>query len=301
MSAILAVSSFGYLLTPRATAPAQRACVSMSALDGKVVPTGGMASVPKVGVLAVQGGFRAHIDAVERQGCVQGVEVRSAEDLEGLDALILPGGESTAQGHALVKADMLEPVREFAAAKPTWGVCAGMILLADELAGSAAQPLIGGLKVTVERNAFGRQIDSRYRSMELSEAAKQSELGDAAYFIRAPLVAKAGEGVEVLATVPGEDETKVAAVRQDKMLATCFHPEISSDDSWLQYFLSEVRLRPAPGLDTAPPLPPWPATAGALRLATPTLFVIAAPASPRGLRPPPLPTSPPSAPRHPAL
>ena len=300
MSAILAVSSFGYLLTPRATAPAQRACVSMSALDGKVVPTGGMASVPKVGVLAVQGGFRAHIDAVERQGCVQGVEVRSAEDLEGLDALILPGGESTAQGHALVKADMLEPVREFAAAKPTWGVCAGMILLADELAGSAAQPLIGGLKVTVERNAFGRQIDSRYRSMELSEAAKQSELGDAAYFIRAPLVAKAGEGVEVLATVPGEDETKVAAVRQDKMLATCFHPEISSDDSWLQYFLSEVRLRPAPGLDTTP-LPPWPATAGALRLATPTLFVIAAPASPRGLRPPPPLTSPPSAPRHPAL
>ena len=194
---------------------------------------------------------------------------------------------------------MLEPVREFAAAKPTWGVCAGMILLADELAGSAAQPLIGGLKVTVERNAFGRQIDSRYRSMELSEAAKQSELGDAAYFIRAPLVAKAGEGVEVLATVPGEDETKVAAVRQDKMLATCFHPEISSDDSWLQYFLSEVRLRPAPGPDTTPPppgrqqrapsaSPPRPCSSSQPRR-RPAAFV------------PPPPTSPPSAPRHPAL
>merc|ERR1719199_48145 len=111
--------------------------------------------------------------------------------------------------------------------------------MADELEGSTSQPLIGGLKVSVERNAFGRQIDSRYRSIEPSDAAKAADLGSDAYFIRAPIVSTLGEGVEVLATMPG-DATKAAAVRQDKMLATCFHPEISSDDSWLQYFLSEV-------------------------------------------------------------
>ena len=126
---------------------------------------------------------------------------------------------------------MLEAVQAFAAKKPVWGICAGLILLADKLDGATNQPLIGGLKVTVKRNAFGRQIDSRYRAMQLSDAALAAELGDKAYFIRAPLVAKAGDGVEILATLPGDDETKVAAVRQDKLLATCFHPEISSDDT----------------------------------------------------------------------
>jgi len=221
------------MMTPRAPG-ASRASVIM-AVPAPAAPVG----LPKVGVMAVQGGFAAHLEALERQSSVEGVEVRSAEDLEGLDALILPGGESTAQGHILSRSGMLEATREFAATKPVWGVCAGMILMADELSGSAAQPLIGGLKVTVERNAFGRQIDSRYRSIELSDAAKAADLGSDAYFIRAPIVSTAGEGVEVLATMPG-DASKAAAVRQDKMLATCFHPEISSDDSWLQYFLSEV-------------------------------------------------------------
>ena len=221
------------MMTPRAPG-ASRASVIM-AVPAPAAPVG----LPKVGVMAVQGGFAAHLEALERQSSVEGVEVRSAEDLEGLDALILPGGESTAQGHILSRSGMLEATREFAATKPVWGVCAGMILMADELSGSAAQPLIGGLKVTVERNAFGRQIDSRYRSIELSDASKAADLGSDAYFIRAPIVSTAGEGVEVLATMPG-DASKAAAVRQDKMLATCFHPEISSDDSWLQYFLSEV-------------------------------------------------------------
>ena len=227
------------MMTPRAPG-ASRASVIM-AVPAPAAPVG----LPKVGVMAVQGGFAAHLEALERQSSVEGVEVRSAEDLEGLDALILPGGESTAQGHILSRSGMLEATREFAATKPVWGVCAGMILMADELSGSAAQPLIGGLKVTVERNAFGRQIDSRYRSIELSDAAKAADLGSDAYFIRAPIVSTAGEGVEVLATMPG-DASKAAAVRQDKMLATCFHPEISSDDSWLQYFLSEVAAEPDP-------------------------------------------------------
>jgi len=248
------ISSYSALLTPRAGPHATRASVAMA-----VPPPSAGPALPKVGVLAVQGGFAAQLEALDRQGSVQGVEVRSAEDLDGLAALILPGGESTAQGHILSRSDMLGPVRDFASAKPVWGVCAGMILMADELSGSATQPLIGGLKVTVERNAFGRQIDSRYRSMDLSDSAKESGLGEAAYFIRAPIVATVGEGVEVLATMPG-DATKAAAVRQDKMLATCFHPEISSDDSWLQYFLSEV-AGIASTTATAPPKPttvaPW--------------------------------------------
>ena len=249
------LSTFSALLAPRAAPHATRASVVMASV---LAPAAGPA-LPKVGVMAVQGGFAAQLQALKRQGSVQGVEVRSAEDLEGLAALILPGGESTAQGHILSRSDMLGPVREFASKKPVWGVCAGMILLADELSGSAKQPLIGGLKVTVERNAFGRQIDSRFRSMELSDAAKESGLGDAAYFIRAPIVASVGEGVEVLATMPG-DATKAAAVRQDKLLATCFHPEISSDDSWLQYFLSDV-AGIAPTTAVPPPKPttvaPW--------------------------------------------
>ena len=181
---------------------------------------------------------------------------------------------------------MLDAVRTFASANPVWGICAGMILLADELAGTDAQPLVGGLKVTVERNAFGRQvrlpaallmplsfraphvdrppfeqIDSRFRSMELTGAAAERGLGDSAYFIRAPLVESVGEGVEVLATLPG-DASKVAAVRQDKLMATCFHPEISSDDSWLQYFLTDVAaLAPASAAAVPPPKPtssaPW--------------------------------------------
>jgi len=229
----LFVSPLSAMMAPRAPG-ASRASVIM-AVPAPAAPVG----LPKVGVMAVQGGFAAQLEALERQSSVEGVEVRSVEDLEGLDALILPGGESTAQGHILSRSGMLEATREFAATKPVWGVCAGMILMADELSGSAAQPLIGGLKVSVERNAFGRQIDSRYRSIELSDTAKAADLGSDAYFIRAPIVSTVGEGVEVLATMPG-DASKAAAVRQDKMLATCFHPEISSDDSWLQYFLSEV-------------------------------------------------------------
>ena len=151
LMALVSVSSLSALLAPR-VAHAPRVFAAMSAAEG------GAAPLPKVGVLAVQGGFAAHLQALKRQGSVDGVEVRSAEDLDGLDALILPGGESTAIGHGLANADMLGPIRDFAATNPIWGVCAGMILLADELVGSASQPLVGGLKVTVERNAFGRQV-----------------------------------------------------------------------------------------------------------------------------------------------
>jgi len=191
-----------------------------------------------VGVMALQGGFAEHLAGIARQPGVVGVEVRVPADLEGLDALILPGGESTAQGHCMIEAHLLSPVRDFAATKPVWGVCAGMILLADGLAQEEPQALVGGLHATVERNAFGRQINSRFRAMSLSDSAKAAGVAAASYFIRAPAFAKLGDSVEVLATLAEGD--KPVAVRQGNLLATCFHPEISGDDSWLQYFLCEI-------------------------------------------------------------
>eukprot|EP00962_Isochrysis_galbana_P032908 scaffold10908_cov105-Isochrysis_galbana.AAC.2 len=203
-----------------------------------------------VGVLAVQGGFAEHMAAIERQSGVVGREVRVPSDLEGIDALILPGGESTTQGHCMMEAHLLEPVRAFAKSKPVWGVCAGMILLADGLAQDAPQALVGGLHATVERNAFGRQVDSRFRAMALSGSAAEAGVAAASYFIRAPAFAKVGEGVEVLATLP--DGNKPVAVRQDNLLATCFHPEISGDDSWLHFFLNHVAKA---GVDTTASAP----------------------------------------------
>ena len=176
--------------------------------------------VLNVGVLALQGSFKEHIAALHRCPGVAATEVRSPAELEGLDALILPGGESTAIGLGLVDANLLEPVRKFCSSKPVWGICAGLILLADKLDGGGTQPLIGGLKVTVKRNAFGPQISSRYRSMELVGEAKG--LNSASYFIRAPVLTTTGAGVKVLAKV----EEGAVAVRQGKFLATCFHPEV---------------------------------------------------------------------------
>ena len=198
----------------------------------------------KIGVLAIQGGFAEHMQALARYEGVEGVEVRTPTELAAVDALILPGGESTAIGHGLVDAAMLEPVAEFVKSKPAWGICAGLILLADALDEGAAQPLIGGLDINVKRNAFGRQSKSAFRKMELSGAAASA--GDAAYFIRAPAVTKVGEGVEVLArvgpdeTVPDLREGGIVAVKQGSLMATCFHPEISSDDSWMSLFLKDV-------------------------------------------------------------
>jgi len=221
----------------------------------------------KVGVLAIQGGFAEHMAALERQSGVEAVEVRSSFELLDCDALILPGGESTSIGHSLVAANMLDDVQEFCASKPVWGICAGLILLANELDQGAQQPLIGGLDINVKRNAFGRQSQSAFRPMAVSGAA--AEAGDAAYFIRAPAVTRVGNDVEVLATTALEDEPAVAvAVKQGKLMATCFHPEISSDDSWLQLFLKDVcgattePLTPTPDMAVAAPWTPTPADAG---------------------------------------
>lgn len=191
----------------------------------------------KIGVLAIQGSFKEHMAAIARFGTdVAGVEVRVPPDLTDCAALILPGGESTSLIVGLKDSGLLEIVRNFAQTKPVWGVCAGVILLADRLeSSSSTQPFLGGLDITVKRNAFGRQVDSKFRTFDLDEAAPR-DLRNASYFIRAPLITQAGARATKLATVA----EGIVAVRDGNKLATCFHPEISHDDSWLTFFLTDI-------------------------------------------------------------
>ena len=211
--------------------------------------------MPTVGVLAIQGSFKEHLAAVARLGA-EGKEVRLPSDLADCAALIIPGGESTAIGLGLQDAGLLDPVRAFCKTKPVWGVCAGLILLADHLEGADTQTLVGGLKITAKRNAFGRQIDSKFRSLSLSKGAPAS-LCTTSYFIRAPLISKTGSGVTPLATVA----EGVVAARDTNKLVTCFHPEISRDDTWLKYFLTDIAkiaiTAPAAAMPTAAAVGPW--------------------------------------------
>jgi 5'-phosphate synthase pdxT subunit len=185
----------------------------------------------KIGVLALQGAFIEHEQVLERIGA-EPVEVRLPQHLEGLDGLIIPGGESTTIGKVAVRWGLLEPLRDFArSGRPVWGTCAGMILLAREASdGLPDQPLLGLMDVAVRRNAFGRQVDSFEADLEVPA------LGEPpfhAVFIRAPRIERVGEGVEVLARL--EDGT-VVAVRQGHLLATAFHPELTDDDRFHRYF-----------------------------------------------------------------
>jgi len=184
-----------------------------------------------VGVLALQGAFIEH-EALLRDLGVRAVEVRLPEQLEGLDALIIPGGESTTIGKLAESYHLLEPLRAFAAHKPVWGTCAGMIMLAKSI--GRDQPLIGVMDIQVNRNAFGRQIDSFETDLVVPE------LGDVpfhAVFIRAPLVTGVGENVQLLARL---DNGGIVAVRQGHWLATAFHPELTPDNRFHRYFVREV-------------------------------------------------------------
>ncbi len=184
-----------------------------------------------VGVLALQGAFIEH-EALLRDLGVRAVEVRLPEQLEGLDALIIPGGESTTIGKLAESYHLLEPLRAFAAHKPVWGTCAGMIMLAKSI--GRDQPLIGVMDIQVNRNAFGRQIDSFETDLVVPE------LGDVpfhAVFIRAPLVTGVGENVQILARL---ENGGIVAVRQGHWLATAFHPELTPDNRFHRYFVREV-------------------------------------------------------------
>ncbi|MDQ5826388.1 MAG: pyridoxal 5'-phosphate synthase glutaminase subunit PdxT [Chloroflexota bacterium] len=194
----------------------------------------------KIGVLALQGAFREHIETLRKLGA-ETVEVRLPEQLEGLDGLIIPGGESTAIGKLAVKYGLQEAIQQFAQrGKPVYGTCAGMILISKDV--GRDQPLLGLMDVQVERNAFGRQIDSFETGLPMPC------LGDEpfpAIFIRAPKIASVGQNVEVLAALP--DGTPVAA-REGHMLVTSFHPELSDDLRLHRYFLDMVAAQ----LDKAP-------------------------------------------------
>ena len=183
----------------------------------------------KIGVLALQGAFREHIKMLERLG-VATAEVRLPADLAGLDGLIIPGGESTTIGKLAVMYGLMEPLRQFAAAKPVWGTCAGMIFMAKDI--GRDQPLLGVMDIVVERNAFGRQVDSFEVDLDIAG------VGDgpfAAVFIRAPkLVAAKGEA-QVLARLA--DGTAVAA-QEGHWLVTSFHPELTDDTRLHAYFVA---------------------------------------------------------------
>jgi 5'-phosphate synthase pdxT subunit len=196
----------------------------------------------KIGVLALQGAFVEHIKKLRALG-VEAVEVRLPEDLEGLDGLIIPGGESTTIGRLATLYGLMEPLRRFAAERPVWGTCAGMIFMARDI--GRDQPRLAVMDIEVERNAFGRQVDSFETELEVPALADGQGRGFPAVFIRAPRLVRADEeaGVEVLARLA--DGTAVAA-RQGRWLVTSFHPELSDDDRFHRYFLSLVADSAAP-------------------------------------------------------
>lgn len=190
------------------------------------------------GVLALQGDFFEHVQVLRNLG-VEAREVRLPEQLQGLDGLIIPGGESTTIGKLALAYQLVEPIRRMATEGiPIWGTCAGMIMLAKDV--GQHQPLIGVMDITVKRNAFGRQVDSFETDLlipALDAVSTAEERGKPfrAIFIRAPYIQRAGSGVEVLAYL---DDGTVVAARQGNLLATAFHPELADDTRFHRYFLS---------------------------------------------------------------
>lgn len=188
----------------------------------------------KIGVLALQGAFIEHIKIIRQLG-VEAVEVRLPENLDGLDGLIIPGGESTTIGKLAVMYDLMEPLREFAAAKPVWGTCAGMIFMAKEI--DIDQPLLGVMDIVVKRNAFGRQVDSFKTDIDISVLNNGKSKPFPAVFIRAPKLVEARGKAVVIARLA--DGTAVAA-QEGKWLVTSFHPELTEDKRFHRYFLSLI-------------------------------------------------------------
>jgi 5'-phosphate synthase pdxT subunit len=184
----------------------------------------------KIGVLAIQGDFAEHIVMLKRLG-VETTEVRLPSHLNGLDGLIVPGGESTTIGKLSVDFGLLEPLRKFGKTHAVWGTCAGAIFLSKDARRS--QPLLGIMDITVERNAFGRQVDSFEADLAIPELGEGSPYHG--IFIRAPIIESVQGLARVLSTLP---DGRIVAARQGKLLATSFHPELTQDTRFHQYFLS---------------------------------------------------------------
>jgi pyridoxal 5'-phosphate synthase pdxT subunit len=196
---------------------------------------------PVVGVLALQGDVREHVDVLRACGA-EAVRVRRATELDRVDALVLPGGESTTMDKLVRAFDLFEPLRErIKRGLPVLGSCAGMIMLADRIVDAPPdQRTLGGLDVTVRRNAFGRQVESFEADIDFAGLDDGKPLH--AVFIRAPWVEDAGPGVQILATVAGGAAAgRIVAVRQGALLATSFHPEISGDPRVHRLFLDHVK------------------------------------------------------------
>ncbi|HVS67703.1 MAG TPA: pyridoxal 5'-phosphate synthase glutaminase subunit PdxT [Mycobacteriales bacterium] len=188
---------------------------------------------PRIGVLALQGDVREHRGALGAAGA-DVVLVRRPDDLHGIDGIVIPGGESTTIGKLLVIFDLLEPLQKaLEGGLPAYGSCAGMILLADRvLDGTADQVTLGGIDMTVRRNAFGRQVDSFEATVEVEGVGEVEGV-----FIRAPWAESAGPEATVLARRDG----KIVVVRQGPLLATAFHPELTGDPRIHQYFVAMIQ------------------------------------------------------------
>ncbi len=188
----------------------------------------------KIGVLALQGDFAEHIVMLKRLGA-QTAEVRLAKHLDDLDGLIIPGGESTTIGKLAVAYGLMEPLRAFGSAKAIWGTCAGAIFLSKDA--RRDQPLLGIMDITVIRNAFGAQVDSFEADLEIAAInhATRTSAPYHAFFIRAPIIESVNGEAQILSTLP---DGRIVAALEGKLLATSFHPELTTDDRFHQYFLS---------------------------------------------------------------
>lgn len=187
----------------------------------------------KIGVLALQGAFSEHIKMLRQLG-IETVEVRLPEQLSGIDGLIIPGGESTTIGKLANDYGLIDPLRAFVRLKPTWGTCAGMIFLAKNI-GIDEQPILGAMDIEVNRNAFGRQIDSFETNLHIDGL---SEEPFHAVFIRAPIVIQVEPSVTILSQL---EDGRIVAVQQNHLLATSFHPELTDDLRLHTYFCDIVR------------------------------------------------------------
>lgn len=195
---------------------------------------------PVIGVLALQGGVREHVRALEHAGA-RARGIRRPDELDSVDGLVVPGGESTTMWRLAVAFDLLEPLRErIASGLPAFGTCAGMIMLADRIEGGVpGQQTIGGIDMTVRRNAFGRQNASFEAPVEVAGV----DGGPVeAVFIRAPWVESVGPAARVIGRVPrGDQADRIVAVRQGRLLATSFHPELTGDTRVHRLFVDMVK------------------------------------------------------------
>ena len=195
----------------------------------------------KIGILALQGAFIEHAKLLSKIG-VESIEVRLPEHLSQIDALILPGGESTTIGKLMIDFELFKPIQKFGEFKPIWGTCAGAILLAKKT--DKEQPLLGLMDISIKRNAFGRQIDSFETQINMPIFNNQSSHANPfnAVFIRAPLIEEAGPYIKILSILK---DGQIVAAQQKHLLATSFHPELTNDPRFHEYFISMINKNQA--------------------------------------------------------